>query len=43
MTKFVLTIKVIENEIIIKKCKREKKLKNSRSSSAFGNRSSVDK
>ncbi len=29
MTKFVLTIKVIKNEIIIKKCKREKKLKNS--------------
>ena len=29
MTKFVLTIKVNEYETTIKKCKREKKLKNS--------------
>ena len=29
MTKFVLTIKVTKDETTIKKCKREKKLKNS--------------
>lgn len=29
MTKFVLTIKVTKDEATIKKCKREKKLKNS--------------